>query len=138
MDTAHVSVSLNFLRIWSICVARVLVSGQREGAIMQKLRLRIIKKRTPAYQPAVSNTHQKSGWQVRKRIHSLLGSDILPLVIAPAIFLIFTGLAWGHWYSEMPIPSPVLLTIVALALGVYCFYRLFSHKRYQNKRFVVR
>lgn len=94
---------------------------------MQKLRLRIIKKKSPAI--SNTNTPEKSV-HVRKRIYSLLDSDALPLIIAPAIFLMLTGLEWWRWHnSGMQPPSPIPLTIVA-TLGIYCFYRLSGHKKY--------
>lgn len=100
---------------------------------MQKLRLRIIQKKSHTYQPDTSNTNttEKSVWHVRKRIYSLLDNDVLPLAIAPVIFLMLTGLEWWRWHnSGMQPPSPVLLTIVALAMGIYCAYRLSGHKKY--------
>ena len=59
----------------------------------------------------------------------MLDNDVLPLIIAPSIFLIFAGLEWWRWYLEIPTPIPLLLTIIALGLGVYCSYKLLEHKK---------
>ncbi len=105
---------------------------------MQRLRFRIIKKRTNSYQSITSNLYQKLNQYIRERIHMILDNDILPLVIAPAIFMIFVGLEWWHWYIELPTPSPVFSTITAFGLVAYCFYKFFGHKKYESKQNVIR
>ncbi len=105
---------------------------------MQRLRFRIIKKRTNDYQSFTNNLSQKVSRYLREKIYAVLDSDVLPLVIAPTIFILFVGLEWWHWYIELPTPSPILLTVIALGLGIYCFFKLFGHKKIDHRQMTIR
>ncbi len=69
-----------------------------------------------------------------EKINKILDNDVLPLIIAPSIFLIFAGLEWWRWYLEIPTPIPLLLTIIALSVGVYCSYKLLGHKKNESRQ----
>ncbi len=105
---------------------------------MQKLRIRIVKERTNTDRSIADKT-QKIGRYFGKSIYSILGSDALPLIVAPAIFVIFAGLGWWLWYTELPMPSAILPTIAVLGLTAYCFYSLFGrYKKHETKQNAIR
>ena len=63
----------------------------------------------------------------------ILDNDVLPLIIAPSIFMAFTGLEWWRWYLEIPSPSPIFLTVIAIGLGLYCSYKLMGYKKHNDE-----
>ena len=99
---------------------------------MPKLRFKIIKQKTKNYRSHTHNFLQNIGFTLREKFYSIMDNDVLPLIVAPAIFIIFVGLEWWQWYREMPTPSPILLTVIGLGVGVYCFYKLAENKKYEN------
>ncbi|MXS83051.1 hypothetical protein ABD07_08045 [Nitrosomonas oligotropha] len=101
---------------------------------MPKLRLKIIKQKVEKQSSQSRNLLKNINCFVSEKINKLLDNDVLPLIIAPSIFLIFAGLEWWRWYLEIPTPIPLLLTIIALGLGVYCSYKLLGHKRNESKQ----
>jgi hypothetical protein len=105
---------------------------------MQRLRFRIIKKRKNNYQLFTNNVSQKINRYMREKIYAILDNGALPLVIAPAIFILFVGLEWWHWYIELPTPSPILLTIIAMGVGIYCFFKLSGHKKFYDRQMAAR
>ena len=84
------------------------------------------------YSPQTDSFLNNASRFVQERIHKMLDNDVLPLIIAPSIFVIFAGLEWWRWYLEIPTPIPLLLTAIALGLGAYCFYKLFGHKKRED------
>lgn len=98
---------------------------------MQKLRIRIVKERTNTDRSITDKT-QKIGRYFGKSIYPILGSDALPLIVAPAIFMTFVGLGWWFWYVALPMPSAILPSIAVLGLTAYCFYNL-GYKKHENK-----
>jgi hypothetical protein len=99
---------------------------------MPKLRLKITRQRTQET-PMQSHSLIKEICEfAQEKINRILDNDVLPLIIAPSIFIIFAGLEWWRWYLEIPTPIPLLLTVIALGLGAYCFYKLFGHKRKED------
>lgn len=101
---------------------------------MPKLRLTIIKPRTKKHSSQTDNLLNIASRFVPEKIHKMLDNDVLPLIIAPSIFLIFAGLEWWRWYLEIPTPIPLLLTIIALGVGVYCSYKLLGHKKNESRQ----
>ena len=99
---------------------------------MPKLRLKIIKPKPKKYPTHVNNFFIDCRQYIYGKINKLIDSDILPLVIAPSIFILLTALEWWYWYLEIPTPSPILLTIFALLIGAFCAYKLFWQKRNTN------
>lgn len=105
---------------------------------MQKLRIRIVKERTNTDRSITDKT-QKIDRYFGKSVYSILGSDALPLIVAPAIFVIFAGLGWWFWYVALPTPSAILPAIAVLGLTTYCFYSLFGrHKKHETKQNAIR
>lgn len=96
---------------------------------MTRLRFKIIKQKDKYRSPQPITFFRKSARQIRNQIKLILSSDTLPLVITPPIFVAFASLEWWHWYHDMQTPSPVLLTITALALSIYCCYKFITHKK---------
>ena len=101
---------------------------------MPKLRLTVIKPRTKKHSSQTDNLLNIASRFTQEKINKLLDNDVLPLIIAPSIFVIFAGMEWWRWYLEIPTPIPLLLTIIALGLGVYCSYKLLGHKRNESKQ----
>ncbi len=101
---------------------------------MPKLHLKVIKPKTKMYSPKTDSFLNNASRFVQEKIHRMLDNDVLPLIIAPSIFLIFAGLEWWRWYLEIPTPIPLLLTIIALSLGVYCSHKLLGYKRNENRQ----
>ena len=101
---------------------------------MPKLRLKIIKQKVGKQSLQSRNLFKNINCFVLEKIHKMLDNDVLPLIIAPSIFLIFAGLEWWRWYLEIPTPIPLLLTIIALGLGVYCSYKLLGHKKNESRQ----
>lgn len=105
---------------------------------MQKLRIRIVKERTNTDRSIIDKT-QKIGRYFGKNIYSILGSDALPLIVTPAIFVIFAGLGWWFWYVALPRPSAILPAIAVLCLTTYCFYNLFwRYKKHETEQNAIR
>ncbi len=100
---------------------------------MPKLHFKIIKQKTQKYPTQTYSLLKDIRGFTQERINKILDNDVLPLIIAPTIFIIFAGLEWWRWYLEIPTPVPLLLTIIALGLGAYCFYKLFGHKKRENQ-----
>lgn len=96
---------------------------------MPKLRLKITKQKMQKYPTQTHRFLKDIREFTQEKINQILDNDVLPLIIAPSIFIIFAGLEWWRWYLEIPTPIPLLLTIIALGLGTYCFYKLFGHKK---------
>jgi hypothetical protein len=96
---------------------------------MPKLRLKITKQRANKHSSQTYNFLNDTNRFTQEKFHKILDNDVLPLIIAPSIFIIFAGLEWWRWYLEIPTPIPLLLTIIALSLGVYCSYKLLGHKK---------
>lgn len=101
---------------------------------MPTLRLRVITQKAKKHPRQTLNFRNYAGRIIQERIHKILDSDVLPLIIAPSIFMIFAGLEWWRWYLEIPTPIPLLLTVFALGLGVYCSHKLFEHKKHENRQ----
>lgn len=96
---------------------------------MPKLRLKIIKPRSKKYTTQENNFFINYRRYINQKINKLIDSDVLPLIIAPAIFILITALEWWYWYLEIPTPSPILLTVIALLIGAYCAYKLFWQRK---------
>lgn len=64
----------------------------------------------------------------------MMDNDVVPLVIAPIIFILFAGLEWWHWYLGLQTPYPALITITALALAIFCFYKRRDRKMYEDEQ----
>lgn len=101
---------------------------------MPKLRLKIIKQKPQKSPTQIYNFLKDIRGFTQEKINQILDNDVLPLIIAPSIFIIFAGLEWWRWYLEIPTPIPLLLTIIALGLGAYCFHKLFGHKKHENRQ----
>jgi hypothetical protein len=101
---------------------------------MPKLRLKIIKQKMEKQSPQSGNLLRNINCFALEKINKILDNDVLPLIIAPSIFLIFAGLEWWRWYLEIPTPIPLLLTIIALSVGVYCSYKLLGHKKNESRQ----
>lgn len=101
---------------------------------MPKLRLKIIKQKTEKQSLQSRNLLRNINCFALEKINKILDNDVLPLIIAPSIFLIFAGLEWWRWYLEIPTPIPLLLTIIALSVGVYCSYKLLGHKKNESRQ----
>ncbi|MBY0499653.1 MAG: hypothetical protein K2P74_08635 [Nitrosomonas sp.] len=72
---------------------------------------------------------------IREKINKGMDNDILPLVIAPLIFISFAALEWWSWYLDVSIPSPILIIIVATGLGALCYiYELLERKETADKK----
>ena len=99
---------------------------------MPKLRLKIIKQKPQKSPTQTYNFLKDIRGFTQEKINQILDNDILPLIIAPSIFIIFAGLEWWRWYLEIPTPIPLLLTVTALGLGAYCAYKLFGHKKRED------
>ncbi|MBL8499003.1 MAG: hypothetical protein LZF64_05300 [Nitrosomonas sp.] len=101
---------------------------------MPKLRLKIIKQKVKKQPLQSRNLLKNINCFALEKINKILDNDVLPLIIAPSIFMIFAGLEWWRWYLEIPTPIPLLLTIFALGLGIYCSYKLLGHRKNENKQ----
>ena len=101
---------------------------------MTRLRFKIIKQKDKCVSLKSNSFFRNTGRQIRKSITRTLANDTLPLVIAPSFFIAFVGLEWWHWYNNMPTPSPILLSVTALGLSIYCLYKFAMHKRKADKR----
>lgn len=99
---------------------------------MPKLRLRITKQRTQKTPLQKYSLLKEICAFAQEKINRILDNDVLPLIIAPSIFIIFAGLEWWRWYLEIPTPIPLLLTAIALGLGAYCFYKLLGYRRKED------
>ncbi|MDE2389314.1 MAG: hypothetical protein KGN35_09595 [Betaproteobacteria bacterium] len=99
---------------------------------MPILRLKIIKQKTQKYPTQTHSFLKDIHGFTQEKINKILDNDVLPLIIAPTIFIIFAGLEWWRWYLEIPTPIPLLLTIIAVGLGAYCFYKLLGYKKRGN------
>jgi RsiW-degrading membrane proteinase PrsW (M82 family) len=100
--------------------------------LMPKLRLKIIKSRPQKHPTRANNFFIKCRQYIHQKLNKLIDSDILPLIIAPSIFILLTALEWWYWYLEIPTPSPILLTIIAFFIGAFCAYKLFWQKKNTN------
>ncbi|MBX3616689.1 hypothetical protein [Nitrosomonas sp.] len=96
---------------------------------MPKLRLKIITPRSKKYTAQTNNFLPNCKRYIQQKINKLIDSDALPLIIAPSIFILITALEWWYWYLEIPTPSPVFLTVIALFIGAYCVYKLFWQRK---------
>ncbi len=101
---------------------------------MTRLRFKIIKQKDEYASLKSKSFFRNMGQQIRKIITRTLDNDTLPLVITPFFFIAFVGLEWWHWYNNMPTPSPILLSVTALGLSIYCLYKIAMHKRRADKR----
>lgn len=101
---------------------------------MPKLRLKIVKQRAKNRPSHARNLLHSAGRLIQEKINMILDSDVLPLIIAPSIFMIFAGLEWWRWYLEIPSPSPIFLTVIAIGLGLYCSYKLMGYKKHEDER----
>ena len=99
---------------------------------MPKLRLKIVKQKMQKYPTQTHGLLKDMHGFAQEKINQILDNDVLPLIIAPSIFIVFAGLKWWRWYLEIPTPIPLLLTVIALFLGAYCFYKLFGHKKKED------
>jgi hypothetical protein len=104
---------------------------------MPKLHIKITKRKKNY--PLQTNHHLRNpGSFIHEKIQKILDNDALPLIITPPIFVAFVSLEWWHWYQKMPTPSPILLTLIALGLSVYCFYKFIAYKKRSKKRIFAR
>ncbi len=88
---------------------------------MNKYQLKNIKLRVSKKYFRISSLFNILCQGIREKINKGVDNDILPLIIAPLIFISFAGLEWWSWYLEVSIPSPILLIIVVTGLGILCY-----------------
>lgn len=101
---------------------------------MTKLRFKVIKKKKAPPPHQTSYFFRNTGRLIRKKITQVFADDALPLIITPPLFIAFASLEWWHWYHDMPTPSPILLTITALCLSIYCIYKFITSKKRVEKQ----
>lgn len=101
---------------------------------MPKLRLKIIKQRAKNHPSHTSKFLRNAGRLIQEKFDTILDSDVLPLVIAPVIFIILAGLEWWLWNLEISTPYPVLLATIAFGLGAYWSYKLLGYGKCVNKQ----
>lgn len=101
---------------------------------MPKLRLKITKQRAKNHPPHTSNFLRNSGRLIQEKVDTILDNDVLPLVIAPVIFIALAGLEWLLWNLEISTPSPVLLATIAFGFGAYCSYKLLGYRKSEDKQ----
>lgn len=101
---------------------------------MPKLRLKIIKQKAKNRPSHTNNFIRNSGRLIQEKFDIILDNDILPLVIAPVIFIILAGLEWWLWNLEISTPYPVLLATIAFGLGAYWSYKLLGYGECVNKQ----
>jgi hypothetical protein len=72
---------------------------------------------------------------IREKINKGMDNDILPLIIAPLIFISFAGLEWCNWYLDVSVPSSILIIIVITGLGALCYiHELLERKEPTSKK----
>lgn len=96
---------------------------------MTRLRFKIIKQKNVCHPLKSDSFFQNKGRRIHKNIKRTLNNDTIPLIITPFIFVAFVGLQWWHWYIKLPTPSPVLLSVTALGLSIYCLYKFAARKK---------
>ncbi len=101
---------------------------------MLKLRLKFIKQRAKNHPSHTRNSLRNSGRLIQEKFDTILDNDALPLVIAPAIFIVLAGLEWWLWNLEISTPSPVLLATIAFGLGAYWSYKLLGYEKCVDKQ----
>ena len=101
---------------------------------MTRLRFKIIKQKNENPSLKSSSFIRNAGRKIHKNIRRTLASDTLPLIITPPVFIAFVGAEWWHWYNNMPTPSPILLSVTALSLSIFCLYKFVTHKKKTKKQ----
>ncbi|MER2512978.1 MAG: hypothetical protein ABTQ25_11295 [Nitrosomonas ureae] len=102
---------------------------------MKKYQLKNIKPRVRKKYSRIRSLFNILCQSIREKINKGMDNDILPLIIAPLIFISFAGLEWCSWYLDVPVPSPILLIIVITGLGALCYiYELLERKEPTNKK----
>lgn len=93
-----------------------------------KLRIKITRLKENNYSSKTNSYLHKARLYMLERVKKILDTDALPLIMMPIILIAFTCLEWWHWYQEMLTPSPILLSLIAIGLSVFCYYKLTAHK----------
>lgn len=101
---------------------------------MTRLRFKIIKRKDENPSLNSNSFFRNTGRQIHKNIKRTLASDTLPLIITPPVFIAFVGTEWWHWYNNMPTPTPILFSVTALGLSIYCLYKFATHKKKTKKQ----
>ena len=95
---------------------------------MPKLHIKITKRKKND-PPQLDHYFRDIAQFIQRKAKNILDNDALPLILTPPIFIAFVSMEWWHWYQNMLTPSPILLTIIALGLSVYCFYKFTAYKK---------
>ena len=63
-----------------------------------------------------------AGQSLDEEIHNILDDQVLSYLAVPIFLIGFTIYNWLVWYQLIRLPNPILFSVVAIGISVYCFF----------------
>jgi len=69
------------------------------------------------------------GQSLDDEIQRVMGEGVLSYLVFPVMVIGFTAWSWLLWYQIILIHNPTLMTIIAIAISVYCFFKMLKVRK---------
>ena len=77
--------------------------------------------------PLKSSPLRNPGQSLDEQIDKILDEGFTQYAFVSGFFIVFACLEWWRWYRDIP-PSPVVWTILALAITTYSAFKIFGYR----------
>jgi hypothetical protein len=64
------------------------------------------------------------GQSLDEEIHNILDDEVFSYLGLPIFLIGFTIYNWLLWYQVIRLPNPILFSVAAIGISVYCFFRM--------------
>ncbi len=79
--------------------------------------------------PLKDNPLRLPGQSIDEEIQKIMDEEVISYLLLPTMMILFSVWNWLLWYQVIPVSHPIPLTIIAIGLSVYSFFRLLKTKR---------
>ncbi len=79
--------------------------------------------------PLIDNPLRLPGQSIDEEIKKIIDNEVMSYVLLPVMMILFSVWNWLSWYQVIPVSNPAILTIIAIGLSVYSYFRLLKVKK---------
>lgn len=79
--------------------------------------------------PLTNNPLRTPGQSLDSEIQRVLDGDVTSYMLFPMVFIAWAVWSWLEWYEVIQSPHPIIVTITAIVLSAYSFFKLVRIKK---------